>query len=493
MRPVCFITPPSPFLLDERVFVALGILKVAAVVEKTRPVEHLDLNGVTNYEEAVSAHCAYTGATIFCITATTPQMPAALKILTAIRRVTIDNHVVLGGPHPTLVNAAAKGGSLRAKKALDEMLEKFDSVVAGDGEKAIHKALERPWNRTPGVIDADDPKSDLFMSSEDFGESPWPARHLVDIDSYHYEIDGVKVMSIISQLGCPFGCRFCGGRNSPMLRRMRLRDTPSVIAEMRMMHEEYDCRGFMFFDDELNVNPKVEELMNEIYELQNELGVEFRCRGFIKAELFNSSQANAMYRAGFRRLLCGFESGSPRILKNINKVATLEDNTRVMEIAKEQGLEIKALMSIGHPGESTSTVMDTYLWLLKVKPADFDITIITPYPGCPYYEEAEEVSEIIGMTPQTVWKYTVNGDTLYMLPVDYSKVEDYYKGDPEGGYKSHVYTEEISAGSLVVLRGSVDQEVRRTLGIPVYTAKDAVALQYEHSMGMTPQMLRRVE
>jgi len=33
--------------------------------------------------------------------------------------------------------------------------------------------------------------------------------------------------------------------------------------------------------------------------------------------------------------------------------------------------------------------------------------------------------------------------------------------------------------------------VRKTLGIPAVTGKDAVALQYESSMGMTPQMLRR--
>ncbi len=272
-----------------------------------------------------------------------------------------------------------------------------------------------------------------------------------------------------------------------MLRRMRLRDTPSVIAEMRFMHSEYGCCGFMFMDDELNVNPKVEELMNEIYELQNDLGVEFRCRGFIKAELFNSSQANAMYRAGFRRLLCGFESGSPRILKNINKVATLEDNTRVMEVAKEQGLEIKALMSIGHPGERLSTMVDTQEWLLKMEVPDFDVTVITPYPGCPYYDEATQQS-----SEKDIWTYEVNGDCLYSTEVDYSKVEDYYKG-AIGDYKSHVFTDWLTPKMLVEGRDKIEKEVRTKLGIPFYTAEDAADLQYESSMGMTPQMLRRQE
>ena len=40
---VCLVTPPSPFLLDQRVFPALGILKVAAVLEQAEiKVDHPD-------------------------------------------------------------------------------------------------------------------------------------------------------------------------------------------------------------------------------------------------------------------------------------------------------------------------------------------------------------------------------------------------------------------------------------------------------------------
>ena len=44
---LCLIIPPSLFLLDERVFMSLGILKVAAVLEREGiGVELLDLSGV---------------------------------------------------------------------------------------------------------------------------------------------------------------------------------------------------------------------------------------------------------------------------------------------------------------------------------------------------------------------------------------------------------------------------------------------------------------
>ena len=55
MDPVCLIIPPSLFLLDERVFMTLGILRVASVLEKARiPVEVLDLSGIENFTEAAS-------------------------------------------------------------------------------------------------------------------------------------------------------------------------------------------------------------------------------------------------------------------------------------------------------------------------------------------------------------------------------------------------------------------------------------------------------
>ena len=47
---ICLITPPSPFLLDERVFMHIGVLKIAAVLEQEgHKVDFLDLSGIDNY------------------------------------------------------------------------------------------------------------------------------------------------------------------------------------------------------------------------------------------------------------------------------------------------------------------------------------------------------------------------------------------------------------------------------------------------------------
>jgi radical SAM superfamily enzyme YgiQ (UPF0313 family) len=491
IRPVCLITPPSAFLLDERVFMTLGILRVAAALEQRgRLVEMVDLSGVENFVDAIADHARSTTAVVFGITATTPQLPAAVRIARSIRKIRPDVRIVLGGPHVTLVHAAAsrerridKPG--RGIAALEDLHGLFDVLVAGDGEEAIFVAI---GDNPPALVDADDPKTSLFMAGDRLAQLPRPARHLVDVNSYHYEIDGVPALSLIAQLGCPFGCGFCGGRQSASFRRVRIRPSSDIVAEMREMHRSFGTRGFMFYDDELNVNKNLPELLRAIIDLQDEVGAEFRLRGFVKAELFTDQQADLMYRAGFRWLLTGFESGAPRILENINKRATRDDNTRCVEIARRGGLKVKALMSLGHPGESPETLQETSDWLLDVKPDDFDLTIITTYPGTPYYDEAVPHPDAAG-----VWTYVAgNGDRLHGLEVDYTTTADYYKGDPNGGYHAFVYTDALSPDDLVERRGRMEHEIRQVLGIPFNAS--AAALRYEHSMGqggLPAQLLRR--
>lgn len=880
VRPtVLLITPPSLFLLDERVFMSLGILKVAAVLEKAHyPIEFLDLSGIENFVDVVDIHIKNSVAKHVAITITTPQLPATVKIVERIRTVRPDMKIIAGGPHVTLVHSAVKLEKKsnridRAHSALRKLESIFDVLVSGDGEFSIFEALS---DDSPKIVDADIPRGGLFMNNDDYEKTPYPARHLVDVSSYKYSIDGHDATSLIAQLGCPFGCNFsvtgdaliftdrgferidsmvsgeyqmekcehggsvrvhsvnrkvstidggsmvssvvhegrrpvfevrasnglrvkgtaehpllsvenggfiwreirdlkegdwiviknpshgwpaeyvfldlpkiplgglygtktrvpeflnedvawltgylvgngcfpadgrpsinvhvighvreklkklvkdlfgtnliigkssttdltdhgwihsrvayefftqsmgihpknkphvppdiirspksvvesflqglldshgyeggrsdhlttvsydlarevsqlilmvgkvpsihevhqendhkisyrvgfeildriptqkalymssksgkwywrtpknpskflgvrrdtlrrsglhheldrdgfnyfqvksitpglveeiydlrvpdghnfiangivvhnCGGRNSNMLRRIRTRSSLSVISEIEYLHKTYGYVGFNFFDDELNVNKNIVELMDGISDLQSKLGVDFRLRGFIKSELFTEDQAKSMYRAGFRWLLCGFEAANPRILENINKRATVEDNTRVIEIASKFDLKVKALMSVGHAGESEKTIMDVRDWLLKVKPSDFDCTTITSYPGTPYYDESvphESISD--------VWTYTCKktGDKLHSYDVDYCSVADYYKGDPSGGYHSYVFTDYLSGEQIVKLRDQVENEVRSGLNIPFNPGKPG--LKYDHSMGQGP-------
>jgi anaerobic magnesium-protoporphyrin IX monomethyl ester cyclase len=476
---ICLIIPPSSFLIDDRVFPSLGVLKVAAELESRGvQVSVLDLSGIVDFREPLERQIREDNTLVYGITATMPQMPAAASIARTIRRDKPKAKLILGGPHATLVRASQreevrKGQGLgRASTMMLDLHALFDTVVAGDGEKAIWEAIKPD---APSLIDGDDVKSPLFLTGDDLNEAQFPARHLIDIESYRYEIDGVPTQSLIAQLGCPFKCGFCGGRRSPFLRKIRQRDSDAVVSEMKHLYEQYGTRGFMFLDDELNVNRSFMELLEKIVTLQKSIGVEFRCRGLLKSELVTEPMADAMYRAGFRQVLIGFESGSPRILHNIQKQATVEENTRCVNILRTAGIRVKALMSLGHPGDTEETVRATRDWLVQVQPSDFDVTIITVYPGTPYFDDAEQTSA-------DVWTYRSpkTKDALHMLPVDHMTDVNFYKGRPKD-YRAYVFTDTLSTERIAELRDETEEDVRRLLSIPY--PKSSAELQFEHSMG----------
>lgn len=483
-RKICFVIPPSEFLLDDRVFPSLGVLKVAAVLEAAgHAVDVLDLSGIANYLDVIERAIISNDYNAVGITATTPQLPSVFKIRDRLRSLRPNLRLILGGAHVALTYSGRQqeqkigqvGG--RASRAVQKLEENFDVLCAGDGEVAIFEALgEDP----PKFVNADDNKSELFLTNELYETTPPPARHLIDLATYKYNIEGFPATSLIAQLGCPFGCGFCGGRFSHSLRIIRTRSHESIVEEISDLYDRYGYTGFMFYDDELNVNKNVGALMTEISELQKKRGIEFRLRGFIKAELFTEKQAEAMFHAGFRWLLCGFEAADPRILVNIQKRATRDDNTRAVQIARKYGLKIKALMSCGHPGETRESIQAARDWLIETKVDDFDCTVITPYPGTPYHDLAVPSTDM-----RQVWTYTQphTGDRLHALEVDYTTTADYYKGIPGEGYRSFVFTDHLDADEIVHLRDDLERDVRAALNIPFNQSRPA--LMYEHSMGQS--------
>jgi radical SAM superfamily enzyme YgiQ (UPF0313 family) len=213
----------------------------------------------------------------------------------------------------------------------------------------------------------------------------------------------------------------------------------------------------MFQDDELNVNRGLVDLVNKIGDLQRELGVEFKFKGFIRANLFTEEQAEALARAHFREALVGFESGSPRILRNMNKQSTVEQNSKCWEIAQKYGIKIKALMSIGHPGESRETIDETRAWLHtmpKDNLRDIDFTIIAVYPGTAYYDEAIETDQ--------GWYYTINGDRLYSQEIDCRKVTNYYKGYPDA-YNCFTNTDFLTSQEMLDIRLGLEKEFGKVI------------------------------
>lgn len=440
------IIPPSPYLTNQKALMPLGLLYVAGYVEHMGDTcEIIDLSGVDDYINFTINKLKNINFSHLGISATSGQIFYVIKIVEQIRNFFPSVKIIGGGPHFTHTCISHRKIPERTHKFIKDFDKYFDSYVLGDGEKAIYEAIVSGKK----VIDATNPLNSFYMSSKELENIPFPARHLLDIDSYVYDL-GCKVApqirstTIISQRGCPYGCRFCSSRTSKYGRTIRKPSNQNTINEIEHLYKTYKFTDFAFYDDEFNLNPEMNIFLNCFKDLMMKLGVELRFRAFLKSSLISPSQMLNLKNAGMTVAVIGGESGSDRILRNIGKNTSVEQNTEFVSIARDVGIHPKCIMSLGHPGESDQTLEETFQWLEKVQLSDVNFTIVSCLPSSYYYDCAVKRND-------GIWVYTSpeTGDRLYSFDVDFHVKPNIISTNLNYGYEATVFTDFITPEKLV--------------------------------------------
>lgn len=426
-KEVAIIIPNTPFLINEKVFPNIGALRVATQLkEEGHSVEVLDFSGKTSdYILPYANDFEYFG-----FSSTTPQFPYTMNIYNKLKQKNPNAKTILGGPHASALYKL----KMKGKKDINiNDLEVFDTIFAGEGE-------DTEYIFTPGWQ-----KGKLIKNIDD---TLIPDRDLIDIASYHYNLFGKDTTTIMTQRGCPYQCAFCSGRDIEMYNRTRMHSVDRVMKEMDELNKKYGHTSFMWYDDELNLN------MNRLEQLCSELSKRnYQHRGFIRSNniVKYPESVNWLKDAGFVKLCAGVESGSDRMLKNINKMTTSEMNSQARKIIGDVGIHYEAFMLVGHPDETFEDIKLTRKWLIDNKPDDFDLNIIAPYPGSKMYDDSVPTKKFKN------YKYCYNG--MYFNKPRYSNVDSFYKGVQREG-ASKVRTNELTYEQLLDSRYKVEKEVR---------------------------------
>lgn len=456
MKNCLLINPPSPFLLDDRTFPALGILTIAAELIKLGcPSLLADLAGQSEYlswakdlDLKLTALASATDTVAF--TANTPQMPYVYRIFKYLKDLWPDKRYIIGGPHASFApQHCLKLGFDQV--VMDDGVDGIRQVVAGNGEKVVRGKL----------IDLD--------------EYPLPAREAIDMATYHYTLPGTDLpaTNVMWSQGCPYRCSFCSGREISFYRKYRTRSIPHIRQELDHLHDKYGFSAFQAYDDEVNIQkPWLAELCRFLAMRP------YKWRCFIKANLFDDEIAKAMAKAGCVEVCTGVESGSDRILKDIiQKETSYAINREARWVAKRHGIRFKAFCMVGNPSETREDIELTKKWLLEARPDDFDLTILSPMPGSPIYDRAfpDEIRRDFEITSFPRFQ-------LDFKPRDFAQEASYYKTVP-GEYKSWTSTPTLSSEDLEQIRDQLDVEVRSELGLPAISRQDISP--FEHSMGQS--------
>ena len=202
-----------------------------------------------------------------------------------------------------------------------------------------------------------------------------------------------------------------------MYKKVRQHSPERVVSEMDKLNKQFGYESFMWYDDEVNINPsRLEELCDRLSKRP------YQHRGFVTSDMIVKypSSVDWLKKAGFVKLCTGVESGSDKILNLVNKRADSQMNYEARELIRDVGIHYEAFMMIGFPSEIKQDVGQTIKWLLKAKPDDFDIGILTPYPGSKIYDDSVRSYKFKGYN----WEYK----GLYFNKPDYSIEDSFYKG-----------------------------------------------------------------
>jgi anaerobic magnesium-protoporphyrin IX monomethyl ester cyclase len=300
---------------------------------------------------------------------------SALRVAEISKSVLPSCPVVMGGPHAT----AKSEEVLRICPAVDYVfegegeqsaLELAAALAGGRLDPASIRGLA--W-RERGIIRHAPPRE----RRRDLDEFPFPDRELLmNRDRYTAEDMGL----IMTSRGCPYACSYC----ATDVRRTSYRSVEHVLAEIQAVRDRYGTVQFSFKDDSFTVDRgRIEELCKRM--IAARLPLRWECT--TRLNLVTENLLRIMKRAGCNSIKVGIESGSPDVLRRMNKGITLDQIRQAARLLQKSGIYWTSYFLIGTPGEDSQDVHKTLDFLYEIGPDFASLGVYEPFPGTAMFED----------------------------------------------------------------------------------------------------------
>jgi len=348
------ITFVSPFY--ENVWEALGVGYIASYVKDKNPYIELQfLHG--NFDNDIAKKCV--DSDIVAFSCTTPTFDNGLKLATEIKELNSNIHIVFGGWHVTAL-----------KKNIWDVI---DTIVIGEGEWAFNEIVNGNRNK------------EVFGKMLPFNELNWPDRKLIKQDKTLDLCDsicGERIASFQSRRGCPMNCKMCAESCMTKNTKVRVRHPKDLLSEIQYVNNVYNITKFKFLDPTW-CYPK--SAVFDFCEEKIKSGIDIKWEGMAHAGFITKNMLKIMKASGCDQINIGVESGSQKILNDINKGVTVNKIKKVFKWGHELDLSMRAFFILGTSEESNDSIRKTEQLVEEINPDYVGFSILCPYPGSDYY------------------------------------------------------------------------------------------------------------
>ncbi|QTA86305.1 B12-binding domain-containing radical SAM protein [Desulfonema magnum] len=308
----------------------------------------------------------------------TPDYPTCIEILKICKEVNESVITVIGGVHVTFQDT-------------DCMRSRFvDIVVRGEGEWTMLDLISALENGR----DLHDVKGITFRENGRIIRTPdRPLGNLNELPSPNYELLPFEFVqkstnSGMMSRGCAFHCAFCA--EGAFWKKYRKFPVTRIIEEMEILDRVY--KNPMVGLSDSMVYPGSEQLSEFCREVQKRklrLRPEFAVLS--RVDTISEQGLKEMKNIHIQCVAMGIESGSPNVLKMMNKKISPDQIIPACTKLREHGLDVRTYWIIGHPGDNLAEAeysLELLQYLLNedlIQEASVDM--FSPVPGTRFFEQ----------------------------------------------------------------------------------------------------------
>lgn len=290
--------------------------------------------------------------------------------------------IVLGGPDVTYnVENYLKAGA--------------DFLVIGEGEETtfeLYNAImtHGDFHQVNGIAFLENNQiiqTTARAKFKELDELPLPNREAINMHNYlntWKTNHGKSSMTISTQRGCPYTCKWCS--TAVYGQSYRRRPANQVAEEMKMLKEKYNPDALWFVDDVFTVSHKWLLAFKEEV-LQQDAVIPFEC--ITRAERLNDEILQLLKDVGCFRIWIGAESGSQTIIDAMDRRVDVNQVKKVIQDTNAMGIETGTFIMLGYPGETEEDITETIQYLKEANPTLYTITIAYPIKGTSLYNDIE--------------------------------------------------------------------------------------------------------
>lgn len=275
--------------------------------------------------------------------------------------------------------------------------EGADFILIGEAEMTLFELIsslkdENEFSKIQGLAFKKDDcivKTPRRAVIKDLDSLPLPAWDLLDIEPYRelwLKNAGYFSINIGTTRGCPFKCNWCA---KPIYgNRYNSRSPQNVITELKWLKELYQFDHVWFCDDIFGLKPGWVKEFADLVEKEN---LQFKYKIQARADLLlQENYIRDLARSGCDNIWMGAESGSQKILDDMEKGTTVEQISGATHLIRKYGMKPSFFIQFGYLGETKEDIRKTIEMINRLLPHEIGISVSYPLPGTGFYEKVKQ-------------------------------------------------------------------------------------------------------